>query len=80
MATLADSFLDDLDELGESSDEETQEEGGEKTAAGGGKIKDEIVEGSDGMEVRAVRVVASFGMRADRYLADGVTKWGCIHQ
>ncbi|CAM9410904.1 unnamed protein product [Ectocarpus sp. 4 AP-2014] len=38
MATLADSFLDDLDELGESSDEETQEDGGGgggASAAGG---------------------------------------------
>lgn len=46
MATLADSFLDDLDELGESSDEETQEESGVKSEAREGG------EGEDGMEVR----------------------------
>lgn len=34
MATLADSFLDDLDELGESSDEDPQEGGG--VGGGGG--------------------------------------------
>lgn len=57
MATLADSFLDDLDELGESSDDETQEEGEKSSAAGGGAPRNgEGVEGSDGMEVRcAVR-------------------------
>lgn len=47
MATLADSFLDDLDELGESSDEEEQQEQhGEGAGAGAGG------EGDDGMEVR----------------------------
>eukprot|EP00752_Nemacystus_decipiens_P014672 g13068.t1 len=48
MATLADSFLDDLDELGESSDEETQDESGGKSAAV------EPAEGEDGMEVDEV--------------------------
>lgn len=52
MATLADSFLDDLDELGESSDEETQEEGGEKSAPGRGE-GDGAEGDDDGMEVRA---------------------------
>lgn len=38
MATLADSFLDDLDELGESSDDEQQEDGtaGDQPAGAGG--------------------------------------------
>lgn len=49
MATLADSFLDDLDELGESSDDEAQEQGGEKSAAGGGA---QGFEGDEDMEVR----------------------------
>ncbi|CAN0166807.1 unnamed protein product [Scytosiphon promiscuus] len=50
MATLADSFLDDLDELGESSDEETQEEQGASTGKGEGAAA--AGEGSDDMEVR----------------------------
>lgn len=55
MATLADSFLDDLDELGESSDEETQEEGagGDKLAVGGQGDGGE--NGENGMEVCTVR-------------------------
>ena len=36
MATLADSFLDDLDELGESSDEEQQDDNGGEGGGGGG--------------------------------------------
>lgn len=53
MATLADSFLDDLDELGESSDEEEQQQqqeegGGANGAAGAGGGED----GDDNMEVR----------------------------
>lgn len=55
MATLADSFLDDLDELGESSDEETQEEGaggGGASAAGGASGEGDR---DDDMEVRISR-------------------------
>lgn len=44
MATLADSFLDDLDELGESSDDEQQQEGasGEQAAETGGDGDDDM--------------------------------------
>lgn len=55
MTTLADSFLDDLDELGESSDEETQEDGGGgggTSAAGGASGEGDR---DDDMEVRDTR-------------------------
>lgn len=46
MATLADSFLDDLDELGESSEEE--QEGTTETVGG---ARGEDLDGDDDMEV-----------------------------
>lgn len=50
MATLADSFLDDLDELGESSEDEQQEDTDAHASAAGGGL-----EGDDDMEVRRER-------------------------
>lgn len=47
MATLADSFLDDLDELGESSDDEQQQDEGR----GDNAVVGEGGEGDDAMEV-----------------------------
>lgn len=71
MATLADSFLDDLDELGESSDEETQEEGGERSA-GGAQRQGEAAEGSNGMEVQ--QYVQHTRSRADGKASIGRTR------
>ena len=51
MATLADSFLDDLDELGESSDEETPQEGAGVEIGGG--VGAESGMGDEDIEVRA---------------------------
>ena len=62
MATLADSFLDDLDELGESSDEETQEESGVKSEAREGG------EGEDGMEVSVAVRAEQRRQRGGRHL------------
>ncbi|CAN0395264.1 unnamed protein product [Pylaiella littoralis] len=52
MATLADSFLDDLDELGESSDDETTPHEGEGGGAGGARGED--AKGDDAMETDEV--------------------------
>ena len=54
MATLADSFLDDLDELGESSDEEQQDDDGQ--GGGGGGAAGMGLDGEGDEDMMQVRV------------------------
>ncbi|CAN0445514.1 unnamed protein product, partial [Phaeothamnion confervicola] len=76
MATLADAFLDDLDELGESSDEE-KEQGAPLKDADGDAEMDEVLETDEGdngiasaMDVAppVIRKVGGSGLlRSERY-------------